>query len=113
MCLVFFYWYSQPIASRPLLGLQEPRNRSCEAKKGLLVSSKNMKGQIVGINPSGKFTMIFFKLESGKSAHTYTGEQYRNYAVWSSFKVGDWIDGLEWRAEKKKQINADSPVYLA
>ncbi len=72
-----------------------------------------MKGQIVGINPSGKFTMIFFKLENGKSAHTFTGEQYRNFAVWSQFKVGDCVDGLEWRDEKKKLIDADSPVHLA
>jgi hypothetical protein len=43
----------------------------------------------------------------------YTGKQYRNYEVWSQFKVGDCVDGLEWRDEKKKLINADSPVHLA
>lgn len=71
-----------------------------------------MKGKILGITPSGKFVMVFLKLEGEKSAHTFTGEQYRNYAIWSDFKVGDWIDGLEWRDEKKRLIDADSPAHL-
>jgi hypothetical protein len=41
-----------------------------------------MKAQIMGINPTGKFINIFFKLADGKSAHTFTGKQYRNYTVW-------------------------------
>jgi hypothetical protein len=72
-----------------------------------------MKGQIMGMNSSGNFINVFFKLENGKSAHTFTGKQYRNYAIWRQFKVGDWVEGLNWKNEGKRLIDADSPAYLA
>lgn len=75
-----------------------------------------MKGEInaeiVGISPSGNFINIFFRLDNGKSSHTFTGKQYRNYAIWSQFKVGDRVGGLNWKNEKKRLIDADSHAYL-
>lgn len=72
-----------------------------------------MKGKIVRITDSSKFTTFLFWLEDGVYPLMYTGKQFRNYSVWSQFKVGDWVDGLEWRDEKRKLINADSPVHIA
>lgn len=71
-----------------------------------------MKAQIMGMPPSGDFISVFFKFPDGKSAHTFTGKKYRNYAVWGQFKVGDWVEGLNWKDEKKRLIDADSPAYL-
>ena len=66
----------------------------------------------MGISSSENFINIFFKFDNGKSAHTFTGKQYRNYAIWKQFKVGDCVEGLNWKNEKKKLVDADSPVYL-
>lgn len=72
-----------------------------------------MKGKIIRITDSQKFVTFLFWFEEKIYGLMYTGKQYRNYAVWGQFKVGDWVDGLEWKDEKKKLINADSPVHLA
>lgn len=73
-----------------------------------------MKGKIIRITDSSKFVTYLFWFEDGKKYGVmYTGKQYRNYAIWGQFKVGDWVEGLEWRDGNKKLINADSPVHLA
>ena len=72
-----------------------------------------MKGKIIRITDSDKFITFLFWLENKVYPLMYTGKQYRNYSVWSQFKVGDWVEGLEWKDESKKLINADSPVHLA
>lgn len=71
-----------------------------------------MKSQIINIINSEKFIIFCFKLENGKRAKTYTGKNYRNYAMWSQFKVGDWVKGLKLKEEKKCLIDADSLVEL-
>ncbi|MFH1608690.1 MAG: hypothetical protein ABH951_01575 [Patescibacteria group bacterium] len=71
-----------------------------------------MKGKIIRITDSNKFITFLFWIENKIYALMYTGKQYRNYAIWSQFKIGDWVEGLEWKDEKKKIINADSPVHL-
>jgi hypothetical protein len=72
-----------------------------------------MKGQLIRITPSKAFVALLFKLGEKTYGLTYTGEQYRNYPVWSQFRIGDWVDGLKWKDEKKRIIDADSPVHLA
>jgi len=72
-----------------------------------------MKAQLIRVSDSKGFITLLFKLESGKYGRTYTGEQYRNYAVWSQFKIGDWVEGLQWKDEKKGLLDADSPAHLA
>ena len=71
-----------------------------------------MKAKIIRITDSGAFITYLFWLEEKAYPLMYTGKQYRNYSVWSQFKVGDWVEGLEWKDEKKKLINADSPVHM-
>jgi hypothetical protein len=56
---------------------------------------------------------ILFKLDDKKFGLTYTGEQYRNYSIWNQFQVGDYVEGLEWKDEKKKIIDGDSPVHMS
>ena len=72
-----------------------------------------MKGQLIRSSNSKGFITLLFKLEGGKYGRTYTGEQYRNYAVWSQFKIGDWVEDLNWKDESKGLLDADSPVHLA
>lgn len=72
-----------------------------------------MKGKIIRITNADKFATFLFWIEGKGYPLMYTGKQYRNFAVWRQFKIGDWVDGLEWKDEKKKLINADSPVYLS
>jgi len=71
-----------------------------------------MKGQLIRATESNDFVTLLFKLEDKRYALTYTGKKYRNYSVWSQFKVGDLVEGLEWKDEKKKLLNADSPVHF-
>ena len=73
-----------------------------------------MLGKIIRVVESGKFKTILIWLEEvGSCGRTYTGEKYRNYHTWEQFKVGDWVEGLEWKDEKKKLLDADSPVHIA
>ena len=72
-----------------------------------------MKAKIVRITDSGKFITFLFWTEEGIYPLMYTGKQYRNYEIWKQFKVGDWVNGLQWKNDKKKLIDADSPVHLA
>ncbi|OHB14698.1 MAG: hypothetical protein A2431_00625 [Candidatus Zambryskibacteria bacterium RIFOXYC1_FULL_39_10] len=72
-----------------------------------------MKAKIIRITDSDRFITFLFWLEGKNYPLMYTGKQYRNYEIWSQFKVGDWVEGLEWKDEKKKLIDADSPVHLA
>lgn len=71
-----------------------------------------MKGKIIRINESGKFITFLFWFEGKSYPLMYTGKQYRNYSTWSQFKVGDWVEGLQWKDKNKKLIDADSPVHL-
>ena len=71
-----------------------------------------MKGKIIRITDSGRFITFLFWLEDKIYPLMYTGKQYRNYEAWKHLKIGDWVEGLEWKDEKKKLINADSPVRL-
>ena len=71
-----------------------------------------MTGKLIRITPSGDFVTLLFKLGPKEYAHTFTGERYRNYKVWSEFKIGDELDGLRWSDAKKKRIDADSPAHL-
>lgn len=72
-----------------------------------------MKGKLIRITHSGDFVTVLFKLGVKEYGFTYTGEQYRNYSTWKQFKIGDEVDGLKWNDEKKRRIDADSPVHLA
>ncbi len=71
-----------------------------------------MQGKIIRITDSEKFVTILFKLGDKKYGFVYTGKQYRNFSVWSQFKIGDSIEGLVWKDEQKKIIDGDSPVHL-
>lgn len=72
-----------------------------------------MKGKLIHITPSGDFITLLFKLGDKKYGRTYTGEEYRNYAIWRQLKIGDEVNGLQWKNEKRGLIDADSPVHLA
>ena len=71
-----------------------------------------MKAQITFIKSIQRGLLYTFKFENGKTAHTYTGSQFRNFRLWEGLKKGDWVDGLRWENEKEKLISADSPVRL-
>lgn len=71
-----------------------------------------MTGQLIRVSGLSGFTTLLFKFENGKYGRTYTGDKYRNYSIWSQFKIGDSISGLEWKDEKKLIINGDSPAHL-
>lgn len=71
-----------------------------------------MKAKIKRINNSPKFISYLFWMEDGSYPIMYTGKQYRNYSNWKDLKVGDWVDGLDWKDKSKKLIDADSPVHL-
>lgn len=72
-----------------------------------------MKAQLIRITPGKDFETMLFKIDKNKYGLTYTGKKYRNYATWSQLKIGDWVDGLEWKDEYKKIIDGDSPVHIA
>lgn len=72
-----------------------------------------MKGKLIRITNSKGFITLLFKLEGGKYGRTYTGRQYRNYAIWHQFMKDDWVEGLLWIDEKKGLLDGDSPVHLA
>jgi hypothetical protein len=72
-----------------------------------------MKGKIVRIVPSGNFVTIIIRLEeAGKCGRTYTGKNFRNFAMWGELKIGDLVDGLRWLNGDKGIIDGDSPVHL-
>jgi hypothetical protein len=75
------------------------------------IYKKIMKAKITFIRNVPRGIMLVFKLEDGRSAHTYTGKQYRNYRFWKDLLIGDSIVGLKWEDETKKLISADSVVY--
>jgi len=72
-----------------------------------------MKGKIVRIVPSGNFITIIIRIiKIDKCGRTYTGKNYRNFALWSELKEGDLVDGLKWLDEDRGIIDGDSPVHL-
>lgn len=71
-----------------------------------------MRGKLIRITPSGDFITLLFKLGEKKYGRTYTGKRYRNYSIWSQFKIGDEVDGLRWKDERRQIIDADSPAHL-
>ena len=71
-----------------------------------------MKGTLVRIAPSGGFETLLFKVGEKKYGRTYTGKRYRNYSTWSQFKIGDEVDGLRWKDERRQIVDADSPAHL-
>lgn len=71
-----------------------------------------MQGTIVRITHSGDLVTLLFRLGPKRYGHTFTGERYRNYSIWSQFKIGDDVDGLSWKDERKQIIDADSPAHL-
>ena len=78
------------------------------------VTAIALSGVLVRITESDRgFVTLLFKLETGIYGLTYTGEKYRNYHAWKQLKIGDEVEGLRWKDEKKKIIDADSPVHLA
>lgn len=73
-----------------------------------------MKGKIIRIADCGNIIMYLVWLkELNISARTYTGEKYRNYINWKDLKIDDQIEGIQWKDEKRKILDADSPVHLA
>ena len=71
-----------------------------------------MEGKVIRITrvPNGIMILIWF---GGKEyGRTYTGENFRNYALWSDLKVGDQVDGLVWKDMEKGIVDADSPVHV-
>lgn len=73
-----------------------------------------MNGKIIRIAEFGITAMYLIWLKDSKIyGRTYTGEGYRNFINWKDLKVGDSIDGLQWKDEKKKILDADSPVHIA
>lgn len=72
-----------------------------------------MIGKIIRIAECGNVTMYLIWLRDlNICGRTYTGESYRNFINWKDLKVGDFIDGLQWKDEKKKILDADSPVHV-
>ena len=71
-----------------------------------------MRGKIIRITDSNKFVTFLFWFDNKSYGLMYTGKQYRNYSIWSQFKVGDWVEGLEWKDGLRRLINGDSPVHF-
>lgn len=72
-----------------------------------------MKGKIKNIVPAGKSKMYLIWLEEiGGFGRTYTGPTYRNYDYWKELKIGDWIEGLVWKDEGRKILDADSHIFV-
>jgi len=71
-----------------------------------------MKGKLIRITPSGEFITLLFKMGEKKYGRTYTGKRYRNYSIWNQFKIGDEVDGLRWKDERRLLIDADSLAYF-
>lgn len=68
-----------------------------------------MRGKIKNIVSVGKVKMYLIWLEEiGVFARTYSGSSYRNYDYWKELKIGDWAEGLDWKDEGRKILNADS-----
>ena len=58
-----------------------------------------------------KCLLFTIKFENGDSGKTYVVKGFKNEARWSHLKIGDRLGGLVWFDEKKKIIDADSPIY--
>ena len=69
-----------------------------------------LRGTIVRIVPPGAFTTYIVKLETGETGVTYISTKYRNFALWSSLRVGDNVSGLVWKNHAKKILDADHCV---
>ena len=72
-----------------------------------------MLGKIIRVVEDDNFTtyLIWLK-ELNICARTYSGKGYRNYNNWRDLKIGDFIDGLEWKDDKRKLLDADSLIHL-
>lgn len=72
-----------------------------------------MQGKIIRIVECENAIMYLIWLkEMNVSARTYTGEGYRNFINWKDLKIGDHLEGLQWKDEKRKLLDADSPVHI-
>jgi len=72
-----------------------------------------MKGKIKNIVSFGKVRMYLIWLdEIGSFGRTYSGPAYRNFDYWKGLKIGDYAEGLEWKEESKKILNADSHTFV-
>ncbi len=72
-----------------------------------------MKGTFTGtfLVPNGR--MFCFKLETGKSAKTYTGEQFGNFQRWRpllDLPKGTQVEGLVMRSQTL--IDGDSDITI-
>lgn len=70
-----------------------------------------MKGELIRVSPSTGYTTFLLRMQDGGYGLTYTGEQFRNFPAWSQLRVGDFVDGLEWKNKERHIIDADSPVH--
>lgn len=71
------------------------------------------KAKVVRVTPvKNDVIMLLLKTENGKYGRTYTGPKYRNYVHWSDLKIGDDVEGIDWKDEDGGIINADSPVHI-
>jgi hypothetical protein len=89
---------------------------SCQAKSGFSIYwliNSIMEGKITWKGEVKNYLLFTLKLANGDSAKTYVVKGFRNIAIWSHLKIGDQIEGLQWKDEQKKLIDADSPVHLA
>jgi len=71
-----------------------------------------MSSEIVRIVSSGCFVTYILRLENGESGRLYTGNGFRNYSNWKGLKVGDRIEGLRWKSEEKRILDADSFIKV-
>lgn len=74
-----------------------------------------MKGTIIKIKKDnfkdGKGYWVFCKMEDGKSARAYLIESFGNFKNWQPYlRVGQVLEGLVWKNEKERIIDADSPL---
>ncbi len=75
-----------------------------------MTSTESFTGTLTKITQHDKFDTYSFKLSdsNGGFGLTYTGPNYRNYANWKDYKIGDTVEGLTWKNKQKKLIDADS-----
>jgi hypothetical protein len=76
-----------------------------------MLKENNFTGSLIKITQNDKFVTYGFKLSENGFGYTYTGPNYRNFANWKDYKIGDTVEGLTWLNEDKKLIDADSPAH--
>lgn len=77
-----------------------------------------MRGTLKGVvtrqqTKDGPGAKVRIEMEDGLEATLWIMEKFRNYWAWQPYLDGTYIvDGLAWKDERRRLINADSPFVI-